>query len=419
MIDRRFHSLPGVRPRSAGVCIGLFLIGFTAACSGLLDVPLPGRIPAEQIDNPEFAAVLARSVIGDFECAYNNYSGGSSVHSDEWESTSGDARIASWGERTITADEDQYVIGSCPGEGFGMQTTLHTARYQAEDVFRRLQAWTDQQVSNRTSLMASVRAYGGYVYALMGETFCEAAFDKGSAQAPSAALLIAEQQFGEAITLAQQSGNTDMLNLARVGLARATLAQKKFTQAAQAAGQVPAGYEKSADRGAENVRRWNKFVRYVNDGGAYTAATSYRGLNDPRVPVVDAGRGSVDSRIRLWITTKYQTLATPIRLASYRQAQLILAEAQAEQAQVAQAMTIINDRRTGLGLSTLTANSQAEAVAHIIAERQKELAFEGGHRLFDLLRKNIAWKVGGNPFTGRPYGATRCWPLPTREKSGV
>ena len=65
------------------------------------------------------------------------------------------------------------------------------------------------------------------------------------------------------------------------------------------------------------------------------------------------------------------------------------------------------------------ANTQAEAVAHVIEERRKELSFEGGHRLNDLLRKNIPWKVGANPFTNRAYGPTTCWPHPTKEINGA
>ena len=64
-----------------------------------------------------------------------------------------------------------------------MWVPLHTARFQSEDVYRRLSGWTDAQVANRTSSLATVRAYGAYVYTLMGETFCFVSFDKGQKQA--------------------------------------------------------------------------------------------------------------------------------------------------------------------------------------------------------------------------------------------
>jgi hypothetical protein len=85
------------------------------------------------------------------------------------------------------------------------------------------------------------------------------------------------------------------------------------------------------------------------------------------------------------------------------------------------ALAILNARRNGLGLSSLSASDQSQAISRVIDERQRELAFEGGHRLNDLLRKNIVWKASGtsNPFTSRPYGATTCWPTPSREVNGT
>ncbi|MGQ0537330.1 MAG: RagB/SusD family nutrient uptake outer membrane protein [Gemmatimonadaceae bacterium] len=395
---------------------------FLAGCNTdkILDVEFPGQIPTEQINDPALAAVLVRSVIGDFECAYSNYMSGSTVHSDEYETANSNVPLANWGERSITADETDYSIGSCEGN-FGMNLTLHTARFQSEDAFKKLSGWTDQQVPNRALLMAQTKIYGGYAYLLMGEGFCQVAFDGAAPQPPTAALTLAETRFGEGIALAQQANNADMLNLGRVGMARAKLDLKKWSEAAQFAGQVTPGYNKNADRGLESSRRWNKLWRLAEQVGAYTVATAYRTMNDPRVLVADAGRGAFNSEVRLWVTRKYTALASPMRLASAIEANLILAEALIQQNQVAQGMALLNARRaaSGVGLAPLVAATQAEAIAHVIEERRKELSFEGGHRLNDLLRYRIAWKVGSNPFTNRNYGTTTCWPHPTREINGV
>jgi hypothetical protein len=157
-----------------------------------------------------------------------------------------------------------------------------------------------------------------------------------------------------------------------------------------------------------------------NQLGAFVISLPYRQINDPRVGIQDLQRGAFNPPIDLWVQTKFTALGDPIRLASYREAQLILAEAKAMQNQIQDAMDILNARRDGLGLPRLSATDQASAVSRVIDERQRELAFEGGHRLNDLLRKNIPWKVSGtsNPFTGRPYGATTCWPTPSREVNG-
>ncbi len=429
--------------RSVGALVALASALALGACSNLLEVQYQGRIPSDQINDPTLALVLARSVIGDFECGYSNYMSGSSVHSDEYETSNSNVPLANWGERTITADENDYVTGTCEGN-FGMQVTLHTARFQAEDMYNRLTGWTDAQVKGtcsgttqtcRQSLLATVRAYGGYVYVLMGEGFCNVAFDGGAKQPPAASLAIAETQLAEAITLAGTVGNADIQNLARVGLARTKMDLKKWAEAATIAAQVPAGYSKNADRGQESSRRWNKLWRLAEQQGAYTVACAYRpthaagpldapcgatpALDDLRVPVIDAGKGAFNSEVRLWVNRKYAALTSPMRLASYKEAQLILAEAQAQQGQVSDAETTINAYRATYSLPPLAFASQADAITKIIEERRRELSFEGGHRLNDLLRYNIAWKVGQNPFTNRTYGATTCWPYPTRESNGV
>jgi len=397
------------------------------ACSNVLDVQYPGRIPAEKIGDPTLAATLVTSVIGDLECAYNNYTTANALHSDEFESANSNVPGANWGERSITADETDYVSGLCTGTffTFGLHTVLHTARFQAEDIYTRLSGWTDQQVSNRKRFLATVRTYGGFPYLFFGEPYCAIAFDGGATVQPAASLAIAEQRFAEAITLAQAAADNDMLNLARVGMARTKMDLKKWAEAAQFAQQVEAGYVKMASRGTEGERRYNKVYNVTSNQGGYVVADEYRTMNDPRVLVRDAGRGAFNSAVRLWVTDKYTSLSTPIRLASYVEARLILAEALAQQGQIAPALTILNDRRTALGLAPLSATTQAQAIQAVLEERRKELSFEGGQRINDILRHRIPWKGANgstknfNQYTGRPYGATTCWPLPTREVSGA
>jgi hypothetical protein len=398
-----------------------------SACSTILDVQFPGRVPAEKIDDPSLATVLAKSVIGDVECAYNNYTAANAAHSDEFETSNSNGTGAAWGERGITASSGDYIDGVCEGTftSFGIQTVMHTARFQSEDIFAKLSAWTDAQVPNRKQLLAIVKTYGGYPYVFFGETYCEISFDGAPAVSRAASLAIAETRFNEAITLAQAAGDNDILNMARVGLARTKMNLKKWAEAATVAAQVPSGYLKMADRGTENDRRFNKLYENFNVGGLYVVADELRAIADPRLRVRDGGRGAFNPTIRLWVTDKYGSLGDPIRLASYLEARLIQAEALAQQGQVAQALAIINARRVELGLASVSASTQAAAIQAVIHERRMELAFEGGQRQNDILRYNIPWKGAQgstktvNDYTGRPYGGTTCWPLPTTEKGGA
>ena len=401
------------------VIVGLAL----GACSNLLEVKYPGRIPAEQLNNPALASVLAGGVVGDLECAYNNYVGGTSVHSDEFQSASDNGSLANWGERNITPEFDDYAVGVCETvnfTNFGLHVPMQGARFQSEDVFKRLAAWTDAQVPGRVALQAKVRAYGAYAYTFLGETYCTVAFDGGPPQPPAASLTIAAARFAEAITLAGQAGpgSAELVKLSNVGLARVNLDLKNWAQAATFAAKVPAGFQFFADRGTENDRRWNKLHYFATDLGAFVVSDAYRTMNDPRVLVADLHKPAFNPYSNLWVNTKYTGLSSPIRLASYREARLILAEANAMLGDVSGAMSIINGRRAEVGLAPLTAANPAAAVDVIIEERRRELSFEGGHRLNDLLRKNISWKVGRNPFTNRPYGATTCWPTPVKETNG-
>jgi hypothetical protein len=423
-----------------------------AACHNLLEVQYPGRIPVEQLSNPALAAVLADGVVGDLECAYNNYFSGASAHSDEWETANDNGTLANAGERNITANNDDYATSACEASSlntagdFGLQVPMHTARFQSEDVFKRLEAWTDEEVANRTALQAKVRAYGAYAYTFFGETYCEFAKDGEPAGPPSVASNIAATEFAEAIQLANTAigagqtsdpSLTDLINLSNVGLARVNMDLKKWPEAASFAALVPPGFEFFADRGTENDRRWNKMFYLFTDLGAYTLACALRpahtslgaldapcgntpSLDDPRLLVKDAGKGAFNPEIRLWTQTKYTALGDHVRLASYKEAQLILAEAQAQQGLVAEAQTTINAYRALYSLPPVTFASQSDAITKILFERQMELSFEGGHRLNDLLRYNIVWKATGtsNPFTNRPYGTTTCWPTPTKETNG-
>lgn len=424
-----------IQTRRIGHGLAVIAAGLAlAACSNLLEVQFPGRIPAEQTNDPSLASVLARSVVGDLECAYNNYSGGAAAHSDEYEAANSNVPGRNWGERSIGADEDDYVLGECGGNSyFGMHTTLHTARFQAEDIFTRLSGWTDAQVPGRASLMATVKTYNGFPYLFMGETFCSVSFDKGAKQdqitpgtttrTGSAALVLAETKFTEAIALAQTAGNTDMLNLARVGLARTKLDLKKYAEAAAVAALVPLNYVKMADRGTESSRRYNKIFFFMTANGYHTVSQAYRNL-DPRLKVIDTGHGAFNPPIRSWQTEKYAALNSPIRLASGVEARLIQAEGLAETGSVAQAMALVNAGRATANLPALSASTTAQAVAIIMSERQAELAFEGGQRLNDLIRRGLGWKgvapstKASNEFTGDLYGATTCWPYPTKESNG-
>lgn len=411
----------------------MFLVlgaGVLLGCDSLLDVELPGQVPEEALDDPSRASTLVTGVVADFECAYNNYTFGSSAHSDEFIPSSGNFVQRSWSTRQIHAEFTNYVNGSCAENGFGLWTTLQTARFQAEDVFERLQGFPDPEVEDRTGKMATVSAYAGYTYAFFGEGFCRVAFDGGAAVPPEASLEMAEERFTRAIDLAQQAGNDEILNMARVGRARVRLDLGDFQGAIDDADDVPQGYAKMALRDGPSPsldRRWNKgFEDFVNTGHHSVAPAfrdlEWKGTPDPRVDVQDAGRFGFDGVTQLWISTKYPARASDIPLATWEEAQLIIAEAAVRTNDPDRAVGIINQLHARAGLPSYDPDTDPtagptgnEVLNHVLQERSRELFHEGGHRLNDMLRHGIPFLSGLDP-TGQPYGETTCFPLPTVEQ---
>src|SRR5690606_7481491 len=203
---------PAIRVR-ARLALALLLGPALAACdlSDLLEVDQPGTVPAEALDDPALAPVLAASVVADFECAWSNYVAATALISDQFIQASGNLNQRNWGTRRITADNASYAQQGC-ASAYGIYTTLHTARFQAEDAFRRISAFPDAAVPNKTRLLATARVYGAYALVALGEGFCEMAIDNGPLMTPREVLQLAESRFTDALELAQQAASDDLLN---------------------------------------------------------------------------------------------------------------------------------------------------------------------------------------------------------------
>lgn len=94
---------------------------------------------------------------------------------------------------------------------------------------------------------------------------------------------------------------------------------------------------------------------------------------------------------------------------------LILAEAQAEQQQLSQAVTSLNVVRTRAGLPGSTATTQTDVLNAIMHERQTELFCEWGNRWYDLKRTGTADKVLGAEKTGIWQSYAELYPVPQPE----
>jgi starch-binding outer membrane protein, SusD/RagB family len=136
-----------------------------------------------------------------------------------------------------------------------------------------------------------------------------------------------------------------------------------------------------------------------------------------RLRATDTGRNATDGN-RMWQQGKYAGLGTPLPIATYDEAQLIIAEAQLRAGSPTAAVNTINALRARSGTPAYTGPTDAASVMNLlIQERRRELWLEGQH-LYDLIRFNLTpTPAPGTSFPkGGQYGTTRCLPLPNVER---
>jgi len=431
----------------ATLALGLGL----AACDtqALLEVDLPGRVSEGELDDPRLAQTLVNSVIADVECAWDNYVAAAAHHSDEWIASSGNSTMARWGLRDIPPTFASMATGTC-GASYGLFTPLHGARFQAESNYQRIADFDDAAVPDKTAHLATIRAYGAWTLIAFSEGFCGTPID-GAEQVLGAAELaaLAEEKFSEAIQLADQAGLTDIATMARAGRARARLTQQDYAGVIADAQLIPEDFVFVATRDNAPADRQNAHYEAINglaaDDAAQkhaTIAPNYRavewqGVADPRVEVAWDGTLGFDFFTKHYRHEKANSFDTPTLMASWREAQLFMAEAYAMSGSLDEAIAILSDRHARAGLPDVTAAdlpTQDDVVAHVIEERRREFFSEGGHRLRDHVRwRGTAFEVpflgepgsihpGGrllDPETGDPlreYEDTTCFPVPTVEQ---
>jgi len=406
------------RKGPARLAAGLALALTVSGCDQLLEVDAPSRVDASTLYVPSNAQLLVNSAITDLECAFGTYAFVAGLMTDEVI----DAALAviRWdydARRTAPAGQ----AGSAPcGTGLGVYTPLSTARWQADRIHESLQGWTDADVPNRGLLIATATAHAGYSYLLLGEAMCTAAIDVGPEIAKPALFQLAEQRFTQAIAAAQAASNNDILNLARVGRARTRLDLGKATEASADAATVPAGYVRNATFSAAAPRRENPIFRENIRNNFASVDVSYRnltfgGVPDPRVRVVNAQLLGNDGITPIWRQEKFTDRGTAIPIASWEEAQLIVAEVAGGQ----QAVGIISTLHQRVGLPPFASTDPTAIRQQVIEERRRELFLES-HHFYDIVRYGLPLVPSpGTPYppkAGGFYGNATCLPLPDVER---
>jgi hypothetical protein len=417
-MPKRLLSLRGARATGTG--LALVAAQLLTACQGVLDVSLPGNVEASALDQPSLATTLVDGAQADFECAFAQYVETTGVWANEVINSSGGAEVVGWSARFTRpeAGTGQCATASSNRGNFSVYLPLQIARGQAEFGLTKLDAFTDAEVANRALLIARAAFYSGYSHMLLSEGFCQVAVDEGPLLTPAKGLAIAEERFTTAIAAATTANNAALLNAARVARARVRIALGNAAGAAADARLVPANFVFNATYSGSPVRRNNTVMQDINSKFHLSVAPAYRGLTvggvaDPRVVAVDAKRFGIDAITPLWTQGKYPALDSPMPLATWDEAQLIIAEAEGGQS----AVDAINRIHTKFNLPLYAAGgTPAQIRAQIIEERRRSL-FLDGHAISDHLRFQIPFATGVDQ-KGVRYNEETCIPLPLAELTG-
>jgi len=418
-----------VRARRGAISLAALvsMLGTVVACNSndLLEVDTPGSVPVNMIDDPKNAELAVNSAVADFECAFGSMVAVEGIISDELADAQLGAAAWPYDRRDAnTQPGGSYGTNLCDSNQTpGIYNPLSTARWDADHALDNLNnTWTDAEVPNRQELIAKAALYAGFSYAALGMSMCEAAFDLGPQVDQAGMFALAEERFTTAITTGTATNQPDIVNAAYVGRARVRLFQGNKTGAAADAALVPSGFVLNASNDASDNRLYNRIYAVTQQFGFYTVESlslnlkTEKGEVDPRSASTLTETRPADSRSVIYVPNKYaEGDAAPTRIASYEEAQLILAEAQGGNT----AVTAINGLRATAGLLPYTGATDDASIQALIIDERRRVLFLEGFRNYDLQRFNLPFNpaVGTPfPFKGGTYGDTRCLPLPDVER---
>jgi hypothetical protein len=246
----------------------------------------------------------------------------------------------------------------------------------------------------------------------------------GFQQTTPSILSVASAKFDTVMSVAAAAGDATLLNLARMGKARALVDLNDIDAAVTYSFQVPTDFVYSIDADGTIPARNNGVFVMQNFQRRWTVSNNEGGNGlpyltdaDPRVPFVANGFG-FDGTTPMFMQLKYGTRANSTPLASGVEARLIEAEFRLRQGDAAQMTNVINSVRVPAGLPAIPTPPPNAARATLFKERAYALWLTS-HRLGDLRREirqygvtqDQVFPTGPYP-KGGVYGADVNFPIP-------
>lgn len=385
------------RRTNAGVALVLLALLFATACD-FFEVTNPGPVQDRFLDDRAAHPAVVNGAVRALQDALNNVAYTTAAVTRELFPA---GSTSSFG---ITPRQQQGILGY-DDEHTGW-LSHQRARALAEAGYERFKEAIAPDPIERYGPAGQIALWAGYAYRLLGENWCELAFDGGPAVPSGEALKKAESWFTTALQISQNLGKADQATAALAGRASVRAGLGDWAGATADAAQVPTEFVfnmKYFDLDTDQTNR----IFWAGAGTPYKAHTVWRTVyqeyyletSDPRVAWTDTGTNGDAAvmdlgRVPFFSQRKYASRTSAIRLSSGREMRLLEAEALLTSGKWQEAVAIINTLRQATGVAAVTAANLEEAWTRLKRERGIELWLEG-RRLHDLRR----WKTNNVPGT--------------------
>lgn len=362
------------------------------------DVTNLGTIEDEQLNEP-----------GSFEAVVNG-SGRDLAEAINWISYTGAAAAreihpsGSTGSFGITTRQQVGILD--PDDTNTHWNNAQQARWVAEQGIMRLQEHMSEDEFSSSSLVAKQYLWAAYANRLLGENMCQCVINGGSIQDIDVFFERAEGHFSDALSVANNAGDTELANAALAGRASVRVSLEDWNGAVSDAEQVPIDFKYQIQYFSVEEDQYNRIYQ-ASANSPYRGHTVwqtvyedyYTEFQDPRVswtedseyPVGDAAVGNLGN-VPWYQQTKYDSESSPITLSSGHEMILIQAEAEMTDNNWVEGMDLVNSLRDEVGVDDRTASSADEAWAFLKRERGIDLWLEA-RRLGDLKR----WEENDTP----------------------
>ena len=378
-------------------CFSTVLLLTIGACDLSPTIP-SGAILDDDLNAPEAAEVIFNGMVGDLEYGLDRAVVQSALATPDEIAFAG-TRL--WYDMISQGDAQPLDVRS------SWETTSR-ARWTSEHGILKLESIVPNP--DQDPLVTAAHVWAGYSLRIMGDVFCEAVFDGGSAEPNSAYYERALEHFRIGRDRAVAGGSElDSLRLAAIaGMAQSNLILQNYSEAAQLAAQVPddfvwvAHHSAAADRERNYVWMESHLNRMITVFGTPVAALGPDG--DPRVPWKDAKRMGNDGISPLYYQMKYAESEDDVPLAKGLEMRLIEAEVMLRNGDLTGFSARVNNVRAAFGLDPVTVATAQEAWSTLDWERFLTLWLEG-RRLKDVSR------FSGEGLVAFPGGRAGCFPF--------